>query len=90
MDQGGTFRQGQAEVTVRLCPWLQRVFEHAFCLCLVSFCFSKLNDGRSGAPGSVNNSWFSNSFCLRQSECFSHALVLGVVTPRQSASSVLL
>ena len=32
----------------------------------------------------VNNSWFSNSFYLRQLECFSHALVLGVVTPRQA------
>ena len=50
--------RSQAEVTVRPFPWLQhvtssfpRVFEHAFCQCLVSFLFSKLNEGRSRAPG---------------------------------------
>ena len=91
--------RSQTEVTARPFPWLQhvalvfpRVFEHAFCLCLVSFCFSKLNDGRSGARRNplhcVNNSWFSNSFSLR---CvFAHALVRGVVTPRQAPAQCFL
>ena len=50
--------RSRAEVTVRPFPWLQhvtsifpRVFEYDFCLCCVSFCFSKLNEGRSGAYG---------------------------------------
>ena len=57
IDQGARFDKVTGRSDRKTFPWLQflkknlpRVFEHAFCLCLVSSCFSHLVDGWSRVP----------------------------------------